>query len=80
MWQELRIVLVILTAMLLGLYFRGMVRFNGTSFADLLRAFFRGLRVLLGMIIRGGLTLYDTIDSMLSDASTNLVADTLKEI
>ncbi|XP_022709577.1 uncharacterized protein LOC111272405 [Varroa jacobsoni] len=79
-WQELRIVLVILTAMLLGLYFRGMVRFNGTSFADLLRAFFRGLRVLLGMIIRGGLTLYDTIDSMLSDASTNLVADTLKEI
>ncbi|OQR78163.1 hypothetical protein BIW11_06590 [Tropilaelaps mercedesae] len=79
-WSELRIVLVILTVMLLGLYIRGMVRFNGTSFSDLLRAVFRGLRVLLGMVLHGGMTLYDTMDAMLSDASTNLVADTLREI
>ena len=79
-WNELRFLLLIMIGMLTLLYVRGILQFTGNNPLYSLRSLFRGFQILLASAIQLGMTIHDAVDAMLTDASSNLVADTLKEI
>lgn len=69
-----------MVGMLVLLYAQGILRFTGNNPLSFLRTLFKGFQILLGSAIQAGMAIHDTVDSMLTDASSKLVTETLNEI